>query len=312
MRNEKQEHFFSYQPKEVLDLQGYIDSICGDGLARRCSGENADEVVDLLDSENDDSGDCVDSDPHKKCTGTSMTKYVFINESPSPDFINFAIITASIPKETEKTGVSCVTDLQSKITFMGSSYKLSAIFLGGMTWHFVDIIPDEDEDGDLNIFYDGMGEPNNGGEWKPYVQTVKRRQKINTIRKCKDCDVGTVFYTKEMEEQLKKSNDDVAKIIHRLDSLIKPETIPSIEHIRKKHSWLFKKTTTDAEIKNDNDDAAAHNSLNNENSSNKSNDVPTAANTLATDKSTKKTAFTLAASKSTEEETDKVITKAIS
>eukprot|EP00956_Cyclotella_meneghiniana_P045655 scaffold379142_cov63-Cyclotella_meneghiniana.AAC.1 len=195
---------------------------------------------------------------------------------------------------------------------MGSSYKLSAIFLGGVTLHFVVIIPDEDEDGDLNIFYDGMGEPNNGGQWKPYVQTVKRRQKINTIRKCKDCDVGTVFYTKEIEEQSKKSNDDVAKIIHRLDSLIKPETIPSIEHIRKKHSWLFEITTTDAEIKNDNDDAAAHNSLKNENSSNKSNDVPTAASTLATDKSTKKTASTLAACKSTEEETDKVPTKAIS
>eukprot|EP00956_Cyclotella_meneghiniana_P020194 scaffold35351_cov25-Cyclotella_meneghiniana.AAC.1 len=117
-------------------------------------------------------GDCVDSDPRKRCTGTSMTKYVFDNESPSPDFLNFAMATAYIPKETEKTGVSCVADLQSKITFMGSSYKLSAIFLGGgVTWHFVVIIPDEDEGGDLNIFYDGMGKPNNGGEWKPYMQT---------------------------------------------------------------------------------------------------------------------------------------------
>ena len=80
MRTKQQEHFFSYQPKEALDLQGYLDSICGDGLARRCGGENADEVVDLLDSDNDDSSDCVDSDPHKGCTGTSMTKYVFNNE----------------------------------------------------------------------------------------------------------------------------------------------------------------------------------------------------------------------------------------
>ena len=120
MRNEKQEHSFSYQPKEVLDLQGYINSICGDGLPRRCGG---DVFVDL-DSDNDDSGDCVDSDPRKRCTGTSMKKYVFDDESPSPDFLNFAIITASIAKETEKTGVSCVADLQSKITFMGSSYKL--------------------------------------------------------------------------------------------------------------------------------------------------------------------------------------------
>eukprot|EP00956_Cyclotella_meneghiniana_P010189 scaffold14066_cov40-Cyclotella_meneghiniana.AAC.6 len=71
-------------------------------------------------------GDCVDSDPHKRCTGTSMTKYVFINESSGPDFLNFAVITAFIPKETEKTGVSCVADLQSKITFMGSIYVIAS------------------------------------------------------------------------------------------------------------------------------------------------------------------------------------------
>eukprot|EP00956_Cyclotella_meneghiniana_P035263 scaffold113072_cov61-Cyclotella_meneghiniana.AAC.1 len=79
MRKKQQEHFFAYQPREVLDLQGYIDLICGDG-------------------------DCVDSDPHTRCTGTSKEKYVFINESTSPDFLNFAMTTAFIPKETEKTG----------------------------------------------------------------------------------------------------------------------------------------------------------------------------------------------------------------
>eukprot|EP00956_Cyclotella_meneghiniana_P040626 scaffold200933_cov46-Cyclotella_meneghiniana.AAC.1 len=43
-----------------------------------------------------------------------------------------------------------------------------------------------------------------------------------------------------------------------------------------------------------------------------SNHVPTAASTLATDESTTKTASTLAASKSTEEETDNIPTKAVS
>eukprot|EP00956_Cyclotella_meneghiniana_P024071 scaffold47997_cov34-Cyclotella_meneghiniana.AAC.2 len=193
---------------------------------------------------------------------------------------------------------------------MGSSYKLSAIFLGRVTLHFVVIIPDEDEDGDLNIFYDGMGKPNNGGEWKPYVQTVKRRQKINTIRKCNDCDVGTVIYIKEIEEQSKKSNDDVGKIIRRLDSVIKPETIPSIERIRKNHSWLFDVPTaasmlaTDESTKNTASTLAASKSTEEE-TDKESNHVPTAASTLATDESTKNTASTLAASKTTEQETDK-------